>query len=102
MTYRFLPEAETELEDAADWYARKSVRTVYRFYATVNRLLQLITSQPRAFSPVARPPARRDIRQVRIGRYSYKLVYEVLPSEVVVLSVTHVRRRSQPWRRRTP
>lgn len=102
MTYRYLPEARQELEDAAERYYQRSARTMFRFLDAADRRVRQIAAQPRMFGRVAGRVQGREIREVQIGRYSYKLVYEVRPGEAVVLSVVHTRRNTQPWTHRQP
>ena len=50
MTLQFLPEAEDELREAADWYERRQVGLGDEFLAAVNIQLQEILFAPSQFA----------------------------------------------------
>jgi plasmid stabilization system protein ParE len=101
MTPRFEAAARADFDRATDWYGRHGGASVgEKFVATVERLVAQIVVMPSMFGMVPRPPVGREVRQVKVGRYDYILTYEVRPPEVIILSIGHARRKSQPWRRR--
>ena len=102
MNYRVLSAARRELDAAVDGYDAKSPGLGTKFALAFIARRQQAQANPGVFGLTAGAPAGREIREVRIRPFSYKLVYEVLPGELVVLSVLHTRRGAQPWRRRRP
>ena len=102
MNYRFLSIARKEFDDAIDWYESKSPGLGDDFLEEVYRTLQRILQFPLAFSRMPRTPLHREIRFLNVDRFDYLVVYDVLPSEVVVLGVVHAHSGGNPWRLRTP
>jgi len=91
----FHPEAETELNDAADYYALQSSGLDRQFLAEIEQALAQIVAFPEASSPVH----ARTRRKVLLG-YPYSLMYSATDSEIRVLAVTHHSRRPFYWRAR--
>jgi plasmid stabilization system protein ParE len=91
----FHPDAETELNDAADYYAAQSPRLDRQFIAEIEQALSQIVAFPEA-AAIARDRARC---KVLLG-YPYSLMYSVTESAIRVLAVAHHRRRPFYWRGR--
>ena len=91
----FHPDAETELSDAADYYALQSPGLDRRFLAEIEQALAQIVEFPEAAAPVR----GRTRRKVLLG-YPYSLMYSVSESAVRVLAVAHHKRRPFYWRGR--
>jgi len=91
----FHPEAETELNDAADYYALQSPGLDRRFLAEIEQALAHIVAFPEASWPVH----ARTRRKVLLG-YPYSLMYSLTDSEIRVLAVAHHSRRPFYWHAR--
>ena len=89
---RFHPEAEAELNDAADYYAPWSPGLDQRFIAEMELALAQIVAFPEASSPVN----ARTRRKILLG-YHYSLLYSVTECEIRVLAVAHHARRPFYW-----
>ena len=100
MNYRALPEAREDILRISNLYDRRSVALGNKFLAEYDALIQRILAQPRLCSRVSRQPRGREIRQGSLKRFPFVLIYEVTPSEIVVLAVTHNRTKRRSWRRR--
>jgi toxin ParE1/3/4 len=85
---RFHPEAETELNDAADYYAPQSPGLDQRFIAALELTLAQIVALPEASSPVNARTRRRIL-----PAYPYSIMYSVTEWEIRVLAVAHHARR---------
>ncbi len=81
-----------ELSDAADWYAKDSIRNGQRFLSAFRSLVTDIMHMPERF-----PPARGGTRKARMKRYPYSIIFAVEPEQVVILVVAHARRRPDYW-----
>ena len=93
---RFHRLAAKELRKAERWYARRSLRAVEGFTDQVALASDRICDHPGIGSPY-------DVifREVKLGRFSYKFVYELITAnEILILAVAHTRRRPGYWRRR--
>jgi toxin ParE1/3/4 len=91
----FHPEAETELNDAADYYALRSPGLDRQFFAEIEQALAQIVAFPEASSLVH----ARTRRKVLLG-YPYSLMYSLTDSEIRVLAVAHHSRRPFYWHAR--
>jgi len=94
------PAARAELDAAADRYELERPGRGQRFYAAVERAVNLIAAFPAA------GPAFPDIRPERGARrrivrgFPFVLAYRVLGDAVRIDAVAHTRRRPGYWRRR--
>ncbi len=101
MNHRFSNEALAEYKLITVDYENKASCGA-AFVADVERLISIIEANPQGFSMAPRCPRGREIRVVKIGRFDYLLYHEVLADEVVTIAIQHARRKSSPWRKRTP
>jgi len=88
----FHPQAETELNDAADYYALQSPGLDRQFIAEIEKALSQIVAFPEASSPVH----ARTRRKVLLG-YPYSLMYSVTDVQIRILAVAHHARRPFYW-----
>lgn len=58
-----------------------------------------IQAQPQLYGHIPRCPAGRDIRAGLTHRFPVLVVYEVRPTEIVVLAVVHAHAHPRTWRR---
>lgn len=93
--YRFHPDADAELEDAALFYETRVVGLGKSFAAEIEQTLSLVREFPEAGSPVGSTR-----RRVLVARFPYSIVYRQDPSSIVIIAVAHQRRRPGYWRRR--
>ncbi|MFO0851431.1 MAG: type II toxin-antitoxin system RelE/ParE family toxin [Gemmataceae bacterium] len=100
--YRFMADAADELRAVTAGYEAHSAAAAARFVAAVDHTIGPIRGQPRIFGRVARGRRGHEVRQTVIPGSEFLLTYEVLSAEVVILSVAHAHRRTQPRRRRLP
>jgi plasmid stabilization system protein ParE len=100
MIARFLPEADAEFEAAADEYDAQSPGTGRRFVRAVREMTARLVAQPRLYGAVDPPVRGRDVREVPVNPFDYRLVYEVRADENLILAVAHNRRLPTYWRGR--
>lgn len=92
---QFHPEAEAELDQAADWYERQRPGLGLQFLAAVRHGLDQIVSHPLTW-----PTCTRRSRQYRLKRFPYAIVYQVTGEQVILLAIAHAKRRPGYWRKR--
>jgi plasmid stabilization system protein ParE len=102
VTYRFLAEARTEFDDAVDWHEAQQPGLGDDFLTEVYSAIQRVVASSHAFPAVSRAPTGREVRVVTVHRFQYLMYYEVTPTEVVILCISHGKRMSHPWRQRLP
>ena len=99
MTTLLLEPAETDLEQAFDYYngVRASLGTEFieEFRRTVDRIL----AHPHAWQALD-----STYRRCRLHRFPYGVIYRVddRAKQIVIVAVTHLSRNPDAWRRRVP
>lgn len=92
MTLRLLPEARQEIDEAFAYYEAQRLGLGGRFIAAIENGYDLIEAFPSAW-----PRARRNARWYVLKNFPFAIVYVVRPNEIVVIAVSHVRRRRGYW-----
>lgn len=89
--------AERELNDAALYYhAEGRLGLAEAFLAEVARVTELLARQPLAGTSV-----RGDLRQWRLRRFPYFIVYRVRADQLRILALAAQKRRPAYWQGRT-
>jgi hypothetical protein len=81
------PGAILMTRDAYDWYEAQRKGLGEIFLADLDACYKKIQTNPAANSKV-----KRNYRQRRLLRFPYVVVYEIMRTDIVVLSVFHTRR----------
>jgi plasmid stabilization system protein ParE len=92
---RFHPAAQQDADEAAAWYAERSVRAAVRFLDELDRVIDLIAHSPDRFRVFD-----ADLRRAIFRRFPFYLVFRADDATVVVLAVAHGKRRPGFWRNR--
>ena len=100
MNVRLLAEAEVEAQDAARWYEARRTGLGEDFLQALSRGLEAIESHPTRYSRVANVLPDRDVRRILLKRFPYKIVFEIRPSETLVIAVAHTHRHPTYWKHR--
>ena len=97
MTQRleYLDEALNEAEEAARWYAERSLTTAAGFTDELDVAAAAIEQAPEAW-----PPYDHGTRRFLLRRFPYFLVYRIEPTRVVIVAVAHAYRRPGYWKDR--
>ena len=93
---RFHPAALQDADEAAAWYAERSVRASIRFLDELDRLIDLIAASPERF-----PVFEVDLRTAVLRRFPFYVVFRADHLGIVVIAVAHGKRRPRFWRGRT-
>ena len=99
MTLRFLPAADKELVEAAQWYEDRCDGMGVRFLSAIIQTCSNVEKHPLRYPP---PPGRtkRDVRRAIVDGFPYLIVYEIRGPDLIVIAVAHARRRPGYWNRR--
>ncbi len=89
------PEAEEELIEAAQFYARRVPGLGADFLATVDVAVALILEAPERWRPV-----KRDVRRYLLLRFPFAIIYRVESDHLRILAVKHHSRRPDYWLKR--
>lgn len=93
--HEFHPEALSEFEAAAQYYAERQPGLELRFIANVEATIQRICKAPK-IGRVFDGETRRYLVQV----FPYAVLYAIEPRHVLVIAVTHCSREPGYWQRR--
>ena len=98
--FYLLQPAERERDEAIGWYESErqglGLQFLERYEAGVQRALRF----PDAGSPVTDPRLAREVRRHLLEQFPYDLVTTVADEHLVVVAVSHHKRRPGYWRRR--
>ena len=97
MTLRFLEQAKTELENAANWYNKSQHGLGDDFLAEINAAMREIEADPFKFARIEKPRTKREIRQHAMKRFPYIIVYERIDAEFLVLAIAHEEQQPGYW-----
>jgi toxin ParE1/3/4 len=86
------PDADIELEEAAFYYEKRSEGLGDDFIEEFERTIERIVSSPTRYRKV-----HGNIRQLRLSRFPFNVVYEIYENDIYILAVAHVRRRPFYW-----
>lgn len=92
---RLLPEAITDVDEAASWYEARRRGLGREFRLALDAAIGRVQQNP-AHYQVVHGTARRAV----LHRFPYTLIYTVSDAEVLVIACMHGRRRQERWRRR--
>jgi plasmid stabilization system protein ParE len=97
MTLEFLPQASTELFEAAEYYESRQEGLGWRFRSEVLEICRLIVQHPTLWRE--RPAG---YRRVNCPVFPYYIAYFIRKDVIVVAAVAHGHRRPGYWRERLP
>lgn len=98
MSFRVLPEAETEYWDAAHWYDTQQPGLGHEFLDELELAFQEIERDPSRFPELeTRPADSSGFRRCRLQRFPYYVVLLVRGQDVLVVAVAHGAREPGYW-----
>jgi plasmid stabilization system protein ParE len=86
------PDAEREVEEAADWYEDHEAGLGAAFVAAFRKVLPRIEAAPESFASVPSLDVEPPVRSARMKPYPYRVVFVLEGERLRVISVIHVRR----------
>ena len=97
MIIRFTPEADAELAEARQWYARQRDNLDAEFMQSIDEALTRIATSPNQY-----PIVYRTLRRAVVRRFPFAVFYDFETDEIQVIAVFHSRRDPQRWKSRVP
>ena len=94
MSYRFLPPAAREVGEAARYYEEKVPGLGFDFIAEVRAAIRRILAHPEAWCPLD-----EQFRRCRTSRFPYGLIYSIEDDHILIVSVMHLHRHPDTWRK---
>jgi plasmid stabilization system protein ParE len=97
-TVRNLRAASEEFAAATQWYEKQRPGLGAEFFDAVTETTDRIEAHSEIGTPVS--PDQRT-RRLLVQRFPYQVVYRLLPDEIVIIAVAHLKRRPGYWKTRT-
>jgi plasmid stabilization system protein ParE len=94
MNFKFLPPASDELKLAAEFYEKESLGLGYQFLLEVESAIARIVKNPRAWSCLD-----DEIRRCRLQRFPYGVIYAIVEDAIIIISIMHLHRHPQAWKK---
>jgi toxin ParE1/3/4 len=92
----FLAEAALEVEHAFEYYLEQGGQGLAeRFLVQMHSTLGLIEQHPELGAPT-----HHGLRQIRLKRFPFGVIYGVRNDQIVIIAVAHHRRRPGYWMKR--
>ena len=95
MKIRYLPEALAEYQATAAWYEEQSPGSGDDFVAAIERAETAIAARPATWPQW--PGAGVGTRRYLVPSYMFAIAFRRRGDEIVILSVSHQRRRPGYW-----
>jgi toxin ParE1/3/4 len=95
MEIEFHPEAASELREATLYYQAQQAGLGERFLSAVEESLTRISNFPESF-----PVVFGHVRQCKVGRFPYAVIYRLQVNYIQVIALAHSRRKPRYWSRR--
>ena len=95
IAYRYLPLAREELNEAAAFYEASVSGLGQAFLDDVQRAIEMVRVNPRIGVAVG-----RGFRKTIFRRFPFNLIYAERDGEIVIVAISHQRRRPGHWRGR--
>lgn len=90
--FSFHPDAEAELEAAAEWYDEREPGLGLKFLAAVRATVTIIVGQPQRWRLMT------GSRRALLGRFPYAVVYrELNDHSIEIVAIAHFKRRPHYW-----
>ncbi len=93
MNYEIRPEAEGDYLEALVYYGNRRPELALEFEAEFESLIEGILESPRMYRVTHEP----GIRQVRMRRFPYSIVYQEIADGVLIIAVAHHSQRPGYW-----
>lgn len=91
----FLPQAEQEMLEAARYYESQAVGLGADYLLELERAIAAIAESPKTW-----PIIEGELRRRLVRRFPFGILYYIDPNEIVVVAVSHLRRKPSYWRGR--
>ncbi|HYN23557.1 MAG TPA: type II toxin-antitoxin system RelE/ParE family toxin [Pyrinomonadaceae bacterium] len=95
MKISFLLPAQTEFEEAMEYYDEQRTGLGIEFSGEVGQALDRISHYPEAWSQLS-----SRIRRCLVNRFPYSVIYEVRSELLIIIAIQHHHRKPESWRAR--
>ena len=95
MKFSFHPNAESELNDAIDYYNQIQEGLGLEFAKEVYLTIENIMSYPMAWTVLS-----KNTRRCLLNRFPFGVIYQVQSGEIIIIALMHLNRKPGYWKKR--
>ena len=95
MNYHFHPDAESELNEAVDYYNRCQEGLGLEFAKEIHSTIQNICSFPHAWTPLS-----QNTRRCLTKRFPYGVIYQTKGGEIIIIALMQLNEKPGYWHKR--
>lgn len=92
MNARYLDAAESEFQEAIDYYNQQRPGLGFEFSDEVKDAVVRITNYPLSWTPLS-----KRTRRAQVHRFPYSIIYEVRDDAILIVAIQHHRRKPLNW-----
>ena len=92
MKVEFLKAAQTELDQAFEWYETQQKDLGVQFLNEFDAVVRRIISYPESYILI-----EKTIRRCLVKRFPYGILYGIDVDKIVVIAVAHLHRKPDYW-----
>lgn len=97
MNLRLLPEASVEAVAAAIWYEDQKLHLGEEFLNAVEYAITRVREKPNMHPKLEYYSGKHDIRRCLTDRFPYAVIFQIRPSEILVVAIAHTRKMPLYW-----
>ena len=92
MKIEFLKAAQTELDQAFEWYETQQKDLGVQFLNEFDAAIRRISSYPESYILI-----EKNVRRCLVKRFPYGILYGIDTDKIVVIAVAHLHRKPDYW-----
>jgi plasmid stabilization system protein ParE len=92
---RIQSQAQQEINEAFDWYFKRSPEAADAFLTEIGASLAQIVSHPQLY-----PACTKNTRRRILANFPYSVIFQEKDDVILVVAVAHAKRRPGYWRGR--
>ncbi len=92
MKIEFLAIAQTELDEAYQWYETQQKSLGLRFLNEIDASLRRMATYPESFIQI-----NDGIRRCLVKRFPYGILYGIDAEKIIVVAIMHLHRKPDYW-----
>ena len=92
---RIQSQAQQEINEAFDWYFKRSLEAADAFLTEIGESLAQIVSRPQLYTAYTKNTRRRIL-----VNFPYPVIFQEKDDVILIVAVAHAKRRPGYWRKR--
>lgn len=98
-TIKITQDAQSDIQDASDWYNNQQSQLGHRFFIQVAETIDYIANNPKLF-----PIKHQNARQANVSKFPFNVFYLFDEDKklIVIIAVLHASRNPKIWMKRKP